>query len=132
MEGASAEAAMIKVKHLMDAVESDDGVRMWVEPVGLTTDLRQWCRVDHVLPHLGPPAELARWFEDHPDAWDFFRAKYHEFLGRSSFRAALAQLARVARQQNITLLHHGDNPAQNTAVALQEFISELSAYSQPE
>ena len=27
---------MIKVKHLMDAVEGDDGQRMWVEAVGLT------------------------------------------------------------------------------------------------
>ena len=30
---------MIKVKHFMDEVESDDGKRMWVEPIGLTRDL---------------------------------------------------------------------------------------------
>lgn len=123
---------MIKVKHLLDAPEEDDGARLWVEPVGLTLDLRQWCRVDHVLPHLGPPAELARWFEEHPDAYDVFRGRYHEHLSRSNLRTALAQLARLAREQNITLLHHGDNPAQNTGVALHEFLSELSAYSQPE
>ncbi len=123
---------MIKVKHVTETVEQDDGVRIWVEPVGLTLDLQQWCQVDHVLPHLGPPPQLAEWFEEHPDAYDYFRAKYHEHLNRSSFRSALVQLAHIAQRQNITLLHHGDNPSENTGVALHEFLSELSAYSQPE
>ena len=116
----------------MDAAEPDDGVWMWVEPVGLTLDLRQWCRVDHVLPHLGPPAELALWYEDHPEAYDFFRAKYHEHLGHSNLRTALAQLAKVANHQNITLLHHGEDPNQNTAAALHEFLNELGAFPQAE
>ena len=27
---------MIKIKHLLDAVERDDGTRIWIEPIGLT------------------------------------------------------------------------------------------------
>ena len=36
---------MIKVKHFLEPVEADDGLRMWIEPVGLTKDLRQWCAI---------------------------------------------------------------------------------------
>src|SRR3954470_10317972 len=84
---------MIKVKHLLDAVEESDGQRVWVEPVGLTKDLREWCSVDHVMCHLGPSVSVWRVLEDHPDAYDYFRARYHEQLAKSPYRAALAALA---------------------------------------
>src|SRR5690242_19128560 len=85
--------AMIKIKHVMDAVETDDGQRIWVESYGLTRDLQQWCGVTHVLSHLGPPAALRDWFDEHcngcGDGYDFFRARYHEFLGKGPYKAAL-------------------------------------------
>ena len=74
---------MIKVKHLMDAVESDDGQRLWVESVGLTKDLREWCQVQHVLPHLGPTPANATWFAEHADGYEHFRGQYHEALTHS-------------------------------------------------
>ena len=49
-------------------VEESDGQRLWVEPIGLTKDLREWCKVDHVLPHLGPPMNAWKVLEEHPDA----------------------------------------------------------------
>jgi uncharacterized protein YeaO (DUF488 family) len=120
---------MIKIKHLMDAVETDDGVRLWVEPFGLTTDLRQWCMVDHVLPHIGPPMEVWNWFDEHPDGYEHFRGVYHQALSRSPWKPALKQLCAAAANETFTLLHQGDDPAHNTATALYEFLSELSAYS---
>ena len=66
--------SMIKVKHFLDDVEPDDGQRIWVEPIALTRDLREWCKVSHVLPHLGPPRELSKWFDEHPDGYEYFRA----------------------------------------------------------
>lgn len=123
---------MIKVKHLMDPVEPDDGQRMWVEAHGLTKDLREWCHVEHVLPHLGPPAQLARWYEEHPDGYEYFRARYHEALGRSAYKAALQQLARAAGRETFTLLHISDNPNQNAASALHEYLAELGAWKTQE
>lgn len=123
---------MIKVKHLMDEVEGDDGVRIWVEPMGLVREYCQWCKVDHVLPNLGPPPMLAEWFAEHPADYDQFRAKYHEYLQKSGFRDALTQLAKIARHQNVTLLHHGENPGENTGTALHEFIDELNIYIPPD
>jgi uncharacterized protein YeaO (DUF488 family) len=119
---------MIKIKHLLDAVEKDDGVRIWVEPFGVTKDLREWCEVDHVLCHLGPPTQLRDWFEEHPDGFSYFRATYHECLANSRYKPALQELACAGMHQNFTLLHQGDDPEHNTAIALYEFLSELGSY----
>ncbi len=123
---------MIKIKHLLDAVEKDDGVRIWVEPFGLTKDLRQWCEVDHVLCHLGPPPQLRDWFDEHPDGYGYFRATYHDSLTNSHYKPALQELACVGLRQNFTLVHQGDDPEHNTGTALYEFLSELSTYCPPE
>ena len=123
---------MIKIKHWMDAAEAGDGVRMWVEPVQLTRDLREWCKVDHVLCHLGPPTQIWEWFEEHPDGYGYFRAEYHDFLRKFKYRPALQQIACAGAKQNFTLLYQGDDECHNTATALYEFITELSSYCPPE
>jgi len=123
---------MIRIKHVMDAVETEDGERLWVEPIGLCKDLREWCGVNHVLPHLGPPMSAWKVLEDHPDAYEFFRAKYHEALRKSPYRAALQQLACASRHETFTLLHQSDDPEHNSAVALGEYLSELEAYCKPD
>jgi uncharacterized protein YeaO (DUF488 family) len=123
---------MINVKHLFDAVEKEDGQRLWIEPIGLTLDLREWCSVNRLLGELGPPMQLWQWFQENPDGYEYFRAKYHEHLARGPRRRATMALATAALQENITLLHQGDDPNHNTATALHEYLSELQAYSRPE
>jgi uncharacterized protein YeaO (DUF488 family) len=123
---------MIKVKNLFDSVEPDDGQRLWVEPFGLTTDLREWCQVEHVLSHLGPTPQLAEWYEEHPDGYEYFRGLYHTELARSRFLPLLQQVAYAAQHENFTIVHQGDDPAHNTGTALYEFIVELQAYAPPE
>jgi uncharacterized protein YeaO (DUF488 family) len=123
---------MIKVKHVMEAVEEDDGQRLWVEPIGLCRDMREWCRVDHVLPHLGPPVKVWRLLEDHPDAYAYFRTTYHEQLKKSKHRSAQPALACASRHETFTLLHQSDDAEHNSASALHELLSELEAYCQPE
>jgi uncharacterized protein YeaO (DUF488 family) len=123
---------MIKVKHFLDSVEGDDGQRLWVEPIGITRDLREMCRVDHVLAHLGPPMKLWQWYEAHPDAYEQFRAEYHQSLSAGPYNEALFQLASIAQRETFTLLHQCDDAIHNSAMALYEYLSELEAYCQPE
>ena len=122
---------MIKVKHFLDKVEPDDGQRLWVEPFGLTRELREWCKVEHVLPHLGPPKALWEWFDEHPEGYDYFRARYHGALANSKYKPALRQLAQAGLRETFTLLHQGDDAEHNSATALQEFLHELEAWIQP-
>jgi uncharacterized protein YeaO (DUF488 family) len=123
---------MIQVKHLLDTVEPTDGQRIWVEPIGLTLDLREWCKIDHVLNHLGPAKKLWEWFENHPQGYEYFRAKYHQALAEGPYRGALVQLVAEARKNNFTLIHQSDDAEHNTATALYEFLCELEAYVPPE
>jgi uncharacterized protein YeaO (DUF488 family) len=124
---------MIKVKHFLDEVEKDDGKRLWVEPIGCASQFREWCEIDHVLSHLGPPKQLWDWYEAHPDGYEYFRTQYHQLLKQGPYRDALQQLARVAAGgETFTLLHQCDDPVHNTASALYEFIVELEAYIKPE
>lgn len=118
---------MIKVKSLFDQVEADDGARLWVERIGLTRDLVEWCRVDHHLPHVAPPEELARWFENHPDEYQEFRGRYHEWLNQSDLREPLGELACAAIDSTFTLLH-SDERKSNAATALAEFLAERQGW----
>ena len=122
---------MFTVKHLMDPAAETDGQRLYVEAGGLTKDLTDWCHVDHVVCHLGPPRELSIWFEDHPQGYEYFRGKYHEALANGPYTQVLQQLACDGLQRNFTLLHLSENPAENSATALYEFISELEAHCPP-
>jgi uncharacterized protein YeaO (DUF488 family) len=119
---------MIGIKHLLDSIDPADGRRIWVEPIGLTRDFIEWCQVHHLLTHVAPPEALWRWYQSHPDGYEFFRGRYHAWLAQGPYVPALQELACSARAQNITLLHQEDDPARNTASALQEFLSELEAY----
>jgi uncharacterized protein YeaO (DUF488 family) len=123
---------MIKIKHVFEGIEKDDGVRLWVEPIGLTKDLQEWCEVHQLLSQLGPPLVLWRWFQNHPDGYDYFRGKYHHYLSQRTRRETLAELAAAALHEDFTLLHQGDDPNQNSATALYEFLTELQAYTPPE
>jgi uncharacterized protein YeaO (DUF488 family) len=119
---------MIKIKHFLDGLDVNDGVRVWIEPIGVTRDLRQWCSIDHLLTAVAPPVQLWRWFAEHPDGYDYFRGRYHECLSRSPHRHVLQQLVWAAAEEDFTLLHQGDDPTHNTATALYEFLAELAAY----
>ena len=123
---------MIKIKHFMEAAEPDDGQRIWIEPIGLTKDMQQWCEVQHLLSNLGPPMMIWRWFQDHPEGYDYFRGKYHEYLSQNTRRQALAHLALVGAKADLTLLHQGDDPEHNSATALYEYLAELQAYPHQE
>ena len=123
---------MIKIKHLLEPVEKDDRDRIWIEPIGCTKDLQEWCSVHHVLSHLGPPIKIWRWFEHNPQGYEEFRARYHEHLDKGPYKDALTALATVGLREDFTLLHQGDDPAHNTATALYEYLTELQAYVKPE
>jgi uncharacterized protein YeaO (DUF488 family) len=117
---------MIRLKHLFDSIEKEDGERIWIEGIGLTRDLVEWCQITHVMTTLGPSTELAGWFEEHPSCFDFFEAQYLKELQVKQYRTAMRQLATASINTTFTLVHHGDNPNENSAVVLRQFLSELS------
>jgi DNA-3-methyladenine glycosylase len=117
---------MIKIKNLFDSVEPDDGERIWIEPIGLTLDLREWCRVDHLMSNLGPSMELFDWFAAHPSGYDYVEDQYERQLQGGEYEVALRGLASAARYRNYTLIHQGFNRDENSAAVLRAYLSALS------
>ena len=129
---------MLKVKHFADAVEPDDGQRLWVEPISLTRDLREWCVVHGALAHLAPPRSLWAWFERHAtcggaaDAYDYFRGMDHDHLTNGPYGEIFRAIAWRSIDANYTLIHQGEDPRHNTGTALYEFLAELQSYCPPQ
>ncbi len=123
---------MIQIKNLFDKPEPGDGIRLWVGPVNLTKDLAAWCKVDRWLQEGSPSLDLAEWFDEHPDGWEYFRGKHHESLARNCFRPLLRRLSRTAIDETITLLHAEMDAARNAAVSLYEYLVELQAHCSDE
>jgi uncharacterized protein YeaO (DUF488 family) len=119
---------MIKVKHFMDPVATDDGPRIWVEPIALCGDLRKWCGVDLVLSEIGPPPMLWEWFQEHQNggAYVMFRRAYQTYLRTGPLRPALERLAAAGVSSYVTLLHQGDRRDCNTATALRDLLEEMN------
>src|SRR5262245_50739152 len=115
--------AMVKVKHLMDDVEPDDGQRNWVERQKQARELGERWPVDHVLPQLGPAMKIWSVLEAHPDAYEFFRSEYHQQLRNSPYRVALQSLAVASRKENFTLIHAAEDGDHNAAMALFEYLT---------
>lgn len=123
---------MIQIKNLFDAADESDGLRLWIGPIGLTKDLAVWCRVDRWLREGSPSPELAQWHEEHPDGWEYFRAKHHDSLAQGGHAPLLRELSRRAMRENITLLYEGSSQSQNAAVSLHEYLSELQLFCSDE
>jgi len=120
---------MIQVKHFMDQPQDADGIRIWVEPYHLVTELRELCKVEFCSAQMAPPLQLRRWFEVHPYEYEEFRGEYHEHLARCPYAQHLHRFALAAAgPENVTLLHDEDDPQHNSATALAEFLTELMAW----
>jgi uncharacterized protein YeaO (DUF488 family) len=123
---------MIKVKHLFDSVDPDDGERIWVGPAALTLDLQEWCTVDHVIPEIAPSAALLYHLERDPDGFEVFQKAYFEELRCSAWQKPLETLAHASKSGNLTLLHTADDVDRNGAVALCQYLKTIAASWPPD
>lgn len=111
---------MIKTKRIYDEPKPEDGYRVLVDrlwPRGLT---RERAHVDEWLKEAGPSNDLRKWFHDHPDKWDEFRASYTEELKRKA--GILSKIASKASKGRVTLLYSFRDDQHNQAVVIKEFM----------
>jgi uncharacterized protein YeaO (DUF488 family) len=88
--------------------------------------------VDRWLPELAPSDGLRRWFGHRPERWDEFRRRYGEELRQLERARLLDELARLARQEPLTLLFGARDRGRNQAVVILEAIEDrLSSGADP-
>lgn len=111
---------MIRIKRVYEAPDRTDGHRVLVDrlwPRGLS---KESAHVDAWMKDLAPSDELRRWFGHDPERFAEFRRRYREELMEEPARTQLADLARRAAREKITLVFGAKDVEHNNAVVLSE------------
>jgi len=113
----------IRIKRVYDPPEDQDGARVLVDrlwPRGLSKEaaaLTLW------LKEVAPSSELRAGFCHDPRHWEDFRRRYFAELAAGG-KAALVQLAGLARRGPLTLLYAARDTEHNNAVVLAAYLSD--------
>jgi uncharacterized protein YeaO (DUF488 family) len=115
----------IKIKRVYEQPDKDDGKRILVDrlwPRGLT---KEKADVDLWLKDIAPSTELRKWFGHDPDRWEEFKERYRAELEEASKMGVLRDIAKWAREENVTLLFGAKDTRHNDAQALEAFVEEV-------
>ena len=115
----------IKIKRVYEQPDKDDGRRILVDrlwPRGLT---KEKAGVDLWLKDIAPSTELRKWFGHDPERWEEFKERYRAELEEAAKIGVLRDIAKRAREENVTLLFGAKDTRHNDAQALEAFIREV-------
>ncbi len=116
---------MLKIKRVYEKKSPADGQRIYVDrlwPRGLR---KEEAAMDEWRKELSPSDDLRRWFGHEPDKFDEFRKRYRRELTAADGETQLREIARMADEQNVTLLYSAKDTEHNDAVVLAELIGEF-------
>jgi uncharacterized protein YeaO (DUF488 family) len=120
----SAEAAMsISLKRAYDTPEPEDGYRVLVDRIWPRGVSREEAKIDEWRKEVAPSSELRKAFHDGSLEWDDFRRRYLSEL--TDYRESLRDLARKAREENVTLVFSSKDEQYNNAEVLRQYLSML-------
>ncbi|MGH7563289.1 MAG: DUF488 domain-containing protein [Gemmatimonadota bacterium] len=114
----------IDIKRAYEKPSAQDGRRILIDrlwPRGLK---KQEVAIDEWRKDLAPSDELRRWFGHDPKRWRGFRRRYLAELAERE--EELRELARAARDSDITLVFGARDLKHNDAVVLKERLEELT------
>lgn len=111
---------MIRVKRVYEPYEPSDGPRFLVDRLWPRGIKKEALHLDAWLKELAPSNELRQWFGHDPGRWEDFCRRYHAELDGN--RSAWSPLAKVAGNQDITLLFGAHDTEHNNATALKTYL----------
>jgi uncharacterized protein YeaO (DUF488 family) len=117
---------MITIKRAYEPAAPEDGTRILVDrlwPRGVRTAS---ARVDRWAKELAPSDALRRWFGHDPARFSEFRSRYLAELRTAPARATLAELAKLAARERVTLVYGARDPEHNNAVVLASVLRARS------
>ena len=117
---------MIQIKRAYEEPRKTDGYRVLVDrvwPRGRTKEqlaLKEWAR------DLAPSNALRQSFGHDPARWESFQKKYRQELQtQHDVKVKLAELAKLARRETVTLVYGAHDQEHNQAVVLKEVVERL-------
>ena len=115
----------LRVKHVLDPVEEEDGTRLLVERVWPRFLNRKTYPMTDWQPAVGPTITLRKELADAPEDFEAFSAHYREFLEKDpaalEFRTEIRTILQV---ENVTFLHAAENRTENSAAVLRTWVLE--------
>lgn len=117
---------MIQIKRVYSEPGKQDGLRILVDRVWPRGFSKERAKVDEWRKELAPSTALRKWFGHDPAKWAGFRERYRKELVESGEIDALKELAQRARHEAITLVYGAADEQHNQAVALKDFIDQLT------
>jgi len=116
---------MLSVKRVYESKGAADGVRILVDrlwPRGLRS---AEAGIDEWIKDVAPSDDLRKWFAHDPEKWSEFKRKYAGELSELSKAALLKRIAKLAANDNVTLMYAAKDTEHNNARVLEELIANI-------
>ncbi|WP_404358046.1 DUF488 family protein [Cytobacillus firmus] len=115
--------AGIFIKRIYDPYDEEDGYRVLIDRLWPRGIKKEDARLSAWEKEAAPSHELRKAFNHKPELFEDFREKYLEELRTQDDKIRkLDELARMAEEQNVTLLYAAKDPIHNHARVLCEEI----------
>ena len=117
---------MIRIKRVYREPSPEDGVRILIDRMWPRGISKERAHIVEWRKDLAPTTSLRTWFSHDPAKWTEFRQRYRSELTRSGQLETAKELIRNSRRKTITLVYGAADEEHNQAVALKEWLDELS------
>ena len=117
---------MIRIKRVYREPSLEDGVRILIDRLWPRGISKERAHIVEWRKDLAPTTSLRKWFGHDPAKWNEFRQRYRSELTRSGQLETAKELIRNSRRKTITLVYGAADEKHNQAVALKEWLDELS------
>lgn len=112
------------MKRVYEPYSKDDGIRILVDRLWPRGVRKEEAMISRWEREIAPSDGLRRWFGHDPSKWAEFKRRYMAELKGSKDR--LAEIARLSKRSNVTLLYSAKDTEHNQALVLLEMIESLA------
>ena len=116
---------MIKLKRAYEIYEKNDGYRILVDRLWPRGVSKADGKIDEWVKEVAPSNRLRKWFSHDDSKWPEFKRQYFEELQNEE--ALVQAITEKQADRTVTFVYAAKNETHNNAVALKEYIEDISS-----
>jgi uncharacterized protein YeaO (DUF488 family) len=114
----------IQTKRIYEKVARNDGSRIYVDRLWARGLTKEAAHLDEWMKDIAPSDELRKWYHHDKGRWQEFKERYYrELEGKSEL---VRKLREEAQKKKVTLLFSAKNEECNNAIALKEYLENVT------
>jgi len=114
----------VEMKRAYEDPSSNDGRRILVDGLWPRGIRKEDANLDEWMKEIAPSAALRKWYGHKPEKWGEFRRRYRAELAKPPRRELVEQLARLAKNEKVTLVFGARDAEHSNAAVIAEVIRE--------